>query len=126
MNLILPLLPVAWQPYAKSILAFIGTLLTFVALVIPNVPTWVTLALSALTALGVYTQPNATLPNVVETVAPDGTRIAGPASPLLTGSVIPASDTGSITSAALTVRNATDPGSPARVAADKLLTELSI
>jgi len=27
---------------------------------------------------------------VVETVAPDGTRIAGPASPLPTGSVIPA------------------------------------
>ena len=59
MNLLLPLLPAKVRPYAKTVLAALGTILTAVAVLVPEVPTWVTLVLSALTALGVYVQPNA-------------------------------------------------------------------
>ena len=79
MNLLLPLLPAKVRPYAKAVLAALGTVLTAVALVVPNDPAWVTVVLSALTALGVYVQPNgaskasvvATVTNVVDKAITD-------------------------------------------------------
>jgi len=89
MTLLLSVLPESWRPYAKTWLAVIGAIAVTLTIALPSVPSWWAVVVSVLTALGVYAQPNATLPNVVETVTPDGTRIAGPASPLPTGSVIP-------------------------------------
>jgi hypothetical protein len=61
-------------------------------------PVWLIVAWAVFgfvgTALGLTAASNITpLANVVETVSPDGTRIAGPASPLPTGSVIPPAGT---------------------------------
>lgn len=56
------LLPEAWQPYAKSVVAAIGLILSAVAVAIPNAPDWVSVAIAFLTALGVYAQPNAEAP----------------------------------------------------------------
>jgi len=58
MNLILPLLPVAWQPYAKSLLAALGAILVTLTVTLPSVPSWSTVGVAVLTALGVYAQPN--------------------------------------------------------------------
>ena len=75
MSLLLSVLPVSWRPYAKAWLAVIGAVAVTLTIVLPAVPSWWSIVVSVLTALGVYVQPNA-VP-------------AGPASPLPTGSVIP-------------------------------------
>ncbi|MFE7463115.1 hypothetical protein ACFU6R_03285 [Streptomyces sp. NPDC057499] len=55
--LILPLLPKKAQPYAKATVALIGALASLAALHFADEPK-VAAALQALTALGVYVQPN--------------------------------------------------------------------
>ena len=60
MDLLLPLLPVSWRPYAKAILAALGAALYTAVALIPDLPSWVGIAVGIATALGVYAQPNAT------------------------------------------------------------------
>jgi len=51
------LLPVAWQPKAKAIVAALGTILTVIVTVTPVLPDWAPAVLTALTTLGVYATP---------------------------------------------------------------------
>lgn len=53
------LLPEKARPYAKSLVAALGLVLSAVAVAIPQAPEWVPVALAFLTALGVYQVPNA-------------------------------------------------------------------
>ena len=59
MNLLLPLLPESWRPYAKSVLAALGAVAVALTASLPAVPSWWPIVISVLTALGVYAQPNA-------------------------------------------------------------------
>ena len=61
-NLLLPLLPAKWRPYAKSVLAALGAILTAVSLY-ADAPDWVAGAIGIGTALGVWAQPNADKPD---------------------------------------------------------------
>jgi hypothetical protein len=54
---ILSLLPAKARPYAKTVIATLGTILATVSLSV-DLPDWVAVVLSVLTALGVYAQPN--------------------------------------------------------------------
>ncbi|MEU9126571.1 hypothetical protein AB0D08_00385 [Kitasatospora sp. NPDC048540] len=56
-TLILPLLPVKAQPYAKAVVALLGTLAGIAVLYFGDEPR-VAAAVQVLTALGVYAQPN--------------------------------------------------------------------
>jgi hypothetical protein len=56
---ILSLLPAKARPYAKTVIATLGTILATVSLSV-DLPDWVAVVLSVLTALGVYAQPNET------------------------------------------------------------------
>lgn len=72
------LLPASARPYAKAIVAAIGLVLSTAAAVIPGCPSWVTVVVAFLTALGVYAQPNADangngIPDDLEAVLGDGT-----------------------------------------------------
>ena len=55
--LILPLLPKRFQPYAKALVASLGTAAGLAALYAADEPK-VAVAVHVLTALGVYAQPN--------------------------------------------------------------------
>lgn len=61
MDALIALLPVAWRPYAKSVAAALGTIVSVLAVVMPaaDAPRWVAVVISAATALGVYAVPNA-------------------------------------------------------------------
>ena len=52
------LLPASWRPYAKAVVAALGTVLQVAAVTIPGVPAWVSIAVAFMTALGVLSQPN--------------------------------------------------------------------
>ena len=69
MNMLLPLLPAKARPYAKAWLAALGTILSVASILIPADPKWVTVGISALTALGVYAQPNATAVKIAQDIA---------------------------------------------------------
>uniref|UniRef100_A0AAU7GZN6 Holin n=1 Tax=Streptomyces phage Kamino TaxID=3158857 RepID=A0AAU7GZN6_9CAUD len=56
-NLLLPLLPVKARPYAKAILALLGTVASVAVLVAAD-NQYVAAGVQILTALGVYAQPN--------------------------------------------------------------------
>lgn len=64
MEAIIALLPAAWRPYAKSVAAALGTLVSVLAVVMPaaDAPRWVAVVISAATALGVYAVPNTVKP----------------------------------------------------------------
>jgi hypothetical protein len=64
------LLPAAWRPYAKTVVAVLGTVLSVLALSLPQVPAWVPITLNVLTALGVWGVANQT---PAEEVAETGT-----------------------------------------------------
>jgi len=72
MSLLLSVLPESWRPYAKTWLAVIGAVAVTLTIVLPEVPSWWTIVVSVLTALGVYAQPNAEADpgNAVQTVIP--------------------------------------------------------
>lgn len=53
------LIPAAWRPYAKAVVATLGLLLQTAVATIPGLPDWVAVAVAFLTALGVYAQPQA-------------------------------------------------------------------
>ena len=53
------LIPESWRPYAKTVVASIGLILSAIVVAVPSVPDWAPVALAFLTALGVYAQPNA-------------------------------------------------------------------
>lgn len=57
MEEIVNLLPVKWQPKAKSVIAAIGSLLVIVVAVVPVMPKWAAAVLGVLTYLGVYHTP---------------------------------------------------------------------
>ncbi|QMP84545.1 hypothetical protein HUN43_00027 [Streptomyces phage Endor1] len=57
MNLMLPLLPAKARPYAKAILALLGTVASVATLLYADDPR-VAAGVQILTALGVYAQPN--------------------------------------------------------------------
>jgi hypothetical protein len=59
--LLLPLLPTKARPYAKAILALLGTAASIATLVYADDPR-VAAVVQALTALGVYAQPNGSVP----------------------------------------------------------------
>ncbi|QTE30814.1 DUF7439 family protein [Pengzhenrongella sicca] len=63
MHNLLALLPAAWRPYAKAVVAAVGTVLATISVVVPTVPSWVTAVVSALTTLGVFAQTNTPLPS---------------------------------------------------------------
>ncbi|WP_454051458.1 DUF7439 family protein [Cellulomonas sp. Marseille-Q8402] len=52
------LLPAAWRPYAKTVVAALGTVLSVLAVTLTAVPPWVAVATNLLTALGVWGVPN--------------------------------------------------------------------
>ncbi|QZN86600.1 hypothetical protein [Cellulomonas sp. C5510] len=52
------LLPPSWRPYAKTVVAVVGTVLSVLAVGLPAVPPWVVVATNVLTALGVWGVPN--------------------------------------------------------------------
>ena len=52
------LLPESWQPRAKAIALALGTIAGFVVLYWTDAPEWVSVAVGALTWLGVYKVPN--------------------------------------------------------------------
>ena len=54
------LLPLAWQDKAKAIVAALGTVVAVVVVAIPNMPSWASAVVAALTTLGVYQTPNNT------------------------------------------------------------------
>ncbi|QMP84573.1 hypothetical protein KGG93_gp28 [Streptomyces phage Endor2] len=56
-TLLLPLLPAKARPYAKAILAFLGTVASVATLLYADDPR-VAAGVQILTALGVYAQPN--------------------------------------------------------------------
>ncbi|WJN63438.1 hypothetical protein [Streptomyces phage phiScoe56] len=56
-NLLLPLLPAKARPYAKAILALLGTVASVAVLVAAD-NQYVAAGVQILTALGVYAQPN--------------------------------------------------------------------
>ncbi|WLW38505.1 hypothetical protein [Streptomyces phage Vanseggelen] len=56
-NLLLPLLPAKARPYAKAILALLGTVAS-VAVLVAGDNQYVAAGVQILTALGVYAQPN--------------------------------------------------------------------
>ncbi|ANT41099.1 hypothetical protein BI024_gp29 [Streptomyces phage Nanodon] len=66
-NLILPLLPVRWRPYATSVMALIGSVASVAAIYFADDPR-VVAGINVLTALGVYAQrdeiPSQDLPAV--------------------------------------------------------------
>jgi len=53
------LIPESWRPYAKTVVASIGLVLSAIVVAVPSAPDWAPVALAFLTALGVYAQPNA-------------------------------------------------------------------
>lgn len=53
------LIPAAWRPYAKAVVASLGLVLSALAVALPETPEWLPVAVAFLTALGVYAQPNA-------------------------------------------------------------------
>lgn len=57
MNLLLPLLPAKARPYAKSLIALLGTAAAVATLLYADDPR-VAAIVQGLTALGVYAQPN--------------------------------------------------------------------
>ena len=59
MNTILGLLPAKWQPYAKFIVAMLGVIVTSAIATFDSVPAFVVYISTVLTALGVYSIPNA-------------------------------------------------------------------
>ena len=52
------ILPPAQQARAKAWVAWLGTVAAILTLVIPDAPSWLTGAITVLTALGVYQAPN--------------------------------------------------------------------
>lgn len=57
------MIPDAWKPYAKAIVAAVGAILAALVGVIPadwstTAETWLRVAITVLTALGVYAVPN--------------------------------------------------------------------
>ena len=55
----MPILPAAWQPYAKSIVAFLGAVVTWAVTAFPDLPSWVGTIPGLLTVVAVYLVPNA-------------------------------------------------------------------
>lgn len=51
------LLPVSWQPRAKAIIGAVGVVLAVVVQMVPVLPEWASVAVAALTALGVFATP---------------------------------------------------------------------
>jgi hypothetical protein len=51
-------LPVGVRPYAKAVVAVIGVILTALVTNLDEVPQWLSVLVSILTALGVYATPN--------------------------------------------------------------------
>jgi hypothetical protein len=68
------LLPSAWRPYAKTVVASLGLILSALAVALPDVPEWVPVGVSLLTALGVYAQPNGGTEHADETPTSAGPR----------------------------------------------------
>lgn len=64
MDAIVNLLPKAWQPYAKSVVASLGTIISLLVVVLPDAPKWLSIVVAAATALGVYGVPNKPVPPV--------------------------------------------------------------
>ncbi|WJN63281.1 hypothetical protein [Streptomyces phage phiScoe54] len=60
-TLLLPLLPTRVRPYAKALVALLGTLASVATLLYADDPR-VAAAVQVLTALGVYAQPNGSVP----------------------------------------------------------------
>lgn len=59
MDAIVNLLPKPWQPYAKSVVAALGTVVMVLVMVFPdNAPRWVSVVIAVATTLGVYGVPN--------------------------------------------------------------------
>lgn len=61
MSLLLPLLPTKVRPYAKAVIALLGTLASIATLLYADDPR-VAAIVQGLTALGVYAQPNGSVP----------------------------------------------------------------
>ncbi|APC43270.1 hypothetical protein Joe_30 [Streptomyces phage Joe] len=61
-TLLLPLLPTKARPYAKAILALLGTACSIATLLYADDPR-VAAIVQGLTALGVYAQPNGSVPS---------------------------------------------------------------
>ena len=57
--LLFALLPASWRPYAKAVVAALGSVLQVAAVTIPGAPDWLAVAVAFMTALGVLAQPNA-------------------------------------------------------------------
>lgn len=57
MNAIIDVLPKSWQPYAKSIVGFLGITLTVVSGTVHDIPIWVTIVLGVLATGSVYAAP---------------------------------------------------------------------
>ena len=57
MNALILTLPKSWQPYAKSIVGFVGIALTVVSGTVQAVPMWVTILLGVLSFGGVFSTP---------------------------------------------------------------------
>jgi hypothetical protein len=60
-SLLLPLLPTKARPYAKAVIAFLGTAASIATLLYADDPR-VAAIVQGLTALGVYAQPNGSVP----------------------------------------------------------------
>lgn len=60
-SLLLPLLPTKVRPYAKAVIALLGTLASIATLLYADDPR-VAAIVQGLTALGVYAQPNGSVP----------------------------------------------------------------
>lgn len=57
-DVLLKMLPSAARPYAKAVVGTIGFVGIVAVLTVPGIPSWVSAAVSGLTALGVYRVPN--------------------------------------------------------------------
>ena len=58
MDAVVSLLPVSVRPYAKSVVAIIGIVLTVLVENLDPTPQWLSVVISVLIALGVYATPN--------------------------------------------------------------------
>jgi hypothetical protein len=55
---ILDLMPAAWRPYAKAIVAVVGLILGALMLTLPVVPVWLPVVVNTGVLLGVWGVPN--------------------------------------------------------------------
>lgn len=58
MNAVVNLLPTAWRPYAKTLVAVLALVLGVIVLAVPELPNWLVLVVKVLTVLGVHITPN--------------------------------------------------------------------